>query len=281
MRAKAQHTVSQFYLRPFRSRVGHTPGDDEIWCYFKPTGLCREQKISKVAVETRFYDWTAPSGRIISFEDQLLGRLESLFAPALDAVLTDPCHDTLMAYRSKIASFVACQAQRTGSFRKAQQEAYGLLGGLEPESDNDRAASQMRFMLTYLQPAAALYLRKRWILAHNETDVLLWTSDNPVALHRRARDGRRHIGLVSTGVETSIPLSPRLALLLCNPSEQAPDGAEIAARRGDVRYLNVHQVWSSDRCLFSADDTFDIAETMMARFPKLADPNRSRLERTR
>jgi len=201
MRAKAQHTVSQFYLRPFRSRVGHTPGDDEIWCYFKPTGLCREQKISKVAVETRFYDWTAPSGRIISFEDQLLGRLESLFAPALDAVLTDPCHDTLMAYRSKIASFVACQAQRTGSFRKAQQEAYGLLGGLEPESDNDRAASQMRFMLTYLQPAAALYLRKRWILAHNETDVLLWTSDNPVALHRRARwtaahrpglDGRRN-----------------------------------------------------------------------------------------
>ncbi|HKC74250.1 MAG TPA: DUF4238 domain-containing protein, partial [Chloroflexota bacterium] len=104
MRAKAQHIVSQFYLRSFRSRASQTPDDDYIWSYFKPTGLCREQKISKVAFQTRFYDWTASSGRVISAEQRLLGKREELFKPALAAVLSDPCHHTVMAHQSTLIS---------------------------------------------------------------------------------------------------------------------------------------------------------------------------------
>lgn len=116
------------------------------------------------------------------------------------------------------------------------------------------------------------------LLIHNNTDMLLYTSDNPVALHQRERDGRRHIGLVETGVETSMPLSPHLALLICDRSEPLPDGLEIEARRTDIAFLNVHQTWSSDRCLFSANDNFDTARAMIAKFPELTDPSRARLE---
>ena len=147
----------------------------------------------------------------------------------------------------------------------------------EPTVD-DTKEFQARFLIDMSDFFTDVLLRMKWILVSNQTKMPFWTSDNPIFRynpHKAELVG--NLGLESPGIQLYIPVSPILAITICDPFEYADIASELPAFAPSVDFNNSGQVINSRQYVFSPNDNFDLAQKMMSKDPKLANPKRQRI----
>jgi len=134
---------------------------------------------------------------------------------------------------------------------------------------------QIRMLLNAVPKFATILSKKKWVIRENNTQTLLWTSDNPIALHNDYDlEDFGNMGIASPGIEIHFPLTPNLILLSYDPTVTGittdPTDSE------HVRRHNCYQVESSVRYLFSKNNDFQDAIDYLNKYPDLRDPKRVR-----
>ncbi|MBX9721076.1 MAG: DUF4238 domain-containing protein, partial [Candidatus Obscuribacterales bacterium] len=116
-----------------------------------------------------------------------------------------------------------------------------------------------------------------------KTNQDLWLSDHPVVrqtvIKQRHSSGR---GLLSPGVQIHFPISPKLELLICDPTfyeeAQILNGTVIEMTNQDVLRSNLVQVEHAYRFVFGRNSNFDTARELCNSTPHIRQRDRERFE---
>lgn len=123
---------------------------------------------------------------------------------------------------------------------------------------------------------AATFAEKLWMIGYNKTDVLFYTSDNPIV--RYGHQGEH--GFNSRGIEILFPINTKLILILKDPSFYSSElgfhNHFIELSREEVVFYNSLQVQQSYRCIFDKDGDFSLANRITKKYPELKNIKRKR-----
>jgi len=283
MQTRAHHFVPQVYLQYFTSTPAEAnPDKMKIWRLNKnkTTRRSDEARIAKVAQQRDLYTYRPGEENRVSFEE-VFSRWELSYGHTLRALHTAPSIDVLLGHKRHLATFVAFQYVRTAFMRELLRQYWELQASDGPPVTTDELKiGHMSLMMRDLDKATDVFHRKNWVLLHNETRALFYTSDTPITI-RNPQRGRRtpDLYVTSKGVEIHFPLSPRLALVMYNQGEYRDEEFDIMAGPVDVEALNRQQVRWSQRYVFSATNDFALADRMVDTEPELGNPHRQRLFR--
>ncbi len=286
VQTRKAHSVPQVYLRYFTSTSDvciRNPIAAKIWRFNKTTQKADQAKIAAVAHQRDLYTYHWGREDMVSFEETF-SRWEGGYAQVLRELHAAPHINTLLERKDALASFVAFQYLRTTLMQDLVRQYWELLdanqlGAEHPRPEKDEIKiGHMSLIVRDLDRAADIFRRKNWVLLHNDTDELFYSSDTPVTAVNPLR-GRRTPDLlpISNGVEMHFPLSPRLALLMYNRGEYRDEQFESIAELEDVAAINRQQVWWSQRYLFSAANNFEMADKMTSGWAELKNPRRQRI----
>ncbi len=284
-----QHYVTQSYLRLFAS---HLPSKTRkkhqarIYCFQKEDGSVRERRIENIACDDFFYDYVEIDDEAVSLEE-MFGSIETLFMPSVKEVCRTQSIAAMQQYRRDLAYLIASQMMRTLAFRILQEQIWSLLNAIDLRSgkptleptDNIIKMAHGRFIKDYLTPSASILYHKRWMLLHNVTSELFYTSDNPVVMFIRDPSVLHAItGLQSPGIRIYLPLNPRTALLLCDSAELPYERSEVITKTTHVGAFNQQQVVGAERWVFSQSGDFSTAKALLIIEPKVARRHRERIQ---
>ena len=301
-RTKKQHIVPQCYLKRF------SDDGEGIHAFDKFSRQVFPAKIADVAQKRVFYDINPDLFEMETDPqviEKFLSGLEGLYPAALDAIEASAHTDTITPdVREAIAFFIQLQVSRTREFRERMIEVFGAgeaafreraardgfkgelpdlshLAAFRPE----HAATWQGILLgnpTVVMDLAAPLLDMIWILGANNTDELLYTSDNPVI--RQAHKKSPLIGSggwTAEGSEVQLPINPRLVLVLKERTffaEQIPlDGKIVELNDDDVRYCNHLQVSNCWQQVYCSRPDFSTARRVCDDYPELCEEGRHRL----
>lgn len=282
MEPKAQHYVPQVYLRNFaiQRKKGFF-----VCCFDKVTREIFKPNVKNVANQTGFYNFTTQDGEKVSIES-FFNETESKVKFALKSLIEKPVFSVLLKNSPIFAKYFALQESRTLIFRDVHDDTIRLANArlnteipffLEPTVD-DTKEFQARYLIDMTDFFADVLLRLKWILVTNQTNMPFWTSDNPIVRynpHKSELVG--NLGLESPGIQLHIPVSPILAIIICDPFENADIASELPAFAPSVDFNNSGQVINSRQYVFSPNDNFYLAQKMINKDPKLANPKRQRI----
>ncbi|MFN8400084.1 MAG: DUF4238 domain-containing protein [Anaerolineales bacterium] len=282
MQPKAQHYVPQVYLRNFATQ---RKKEFFICCFDKATRKTFKPNVKNVANQTGFYNFINSEGEKASIES-FFNDAETKMKYALQELNDKPTSSTLMAHREVIAKFFALQEERTLVFRDVHNDTIRLVNkrlkpdGFEfPEpTENDTREFQARFLIDMADSFTGVLLDLKWILVSNKTNMPFWTSDNPIAKynpHKSELVG--NLGWKSPGIQLHIPISPALAIIMCDPFEYADMAPELPAFAPSVDFNNSGQVIEAKQYVFSQSDDFSLAHKMLQELSELSNPNRPRI----
>jgi hypothetical protein len=135
-----------------------------------------------------------------------------------------------------------------------------------------------------------LFYEKAWVLFEGPASESLYIGDNPVTLHNDQHFGFiGNLGLGVLGIETYLPLSPRLSLGLFCPShaEKAREtarkypssfasvflkgirvGTPVPVGPENVTRLSSYQVMFASRFVYSQEGNFDLVQQMVSDDPQ-------------
>ena len=238
-----------------------------------------------MANQTGFYNYTIDEQFLWTLEPTL-SKWEADFKVAVDHVVGSGLLTLTPDDGASLAMFVASQAVRTAEQRELIRQVTKLAGvtlGKVPPGEDDVAYIHTDLIPTFTGRLATLFLEsKKWIIFHNLEEVPLWTSDNPVVRHnkRGASPMGSNRGFASPGIEIWMPLTPKLALLLCDKREMIDPSAGHFLTRGNVMFLNSLQLLEATRYLIAPRNDFSLAESMIKQEPNLARCDRPRLRST-
>ena len=113
-----------------------------------------------------------------------------------------------------------------------------------------------------------------WVMYVNKTDCSFYTSDNPVAnIPHKFDKYRSYGGLKSEGIEIVFPITPKLMLAMYDRKRYDKVFSDrqfaILSTIEEVEYYNRVQVINSNRCVFSGQSNFGLAEKLCKEHPKL------------
>lgn len=282
MYPKAQHYVPQVYLRNFATQ---RKKEFFICCFDKVTRKTFKPNVKNVANQTGFYNFMTSEGEKESIEI-FFNETETKMKYALQELIENGTSSILMENREVIAKFFALQEERTLVFRDRQNDIIHLLNQrLKPDvveikepTENEVREFQAKFLIEMVDYLAIALLDLKWILVSNQTKSPFWTSDNPIVKHNPHKSEIvGNLGLKSPGIELYIPISPFLAILLCDPFENADLASELPVFAPSVDFMNSGQVIYSRQYLFSPNDDFSLAHEMLRKKPELSNPNRPRI----
>lgn len=286
---KSQHYVPRLHLRRFTM----DGSDNRVYCFDKPDRRSYPNKIGNIGMENFFYDPKDNDPETENFLEQIESEAGIAYQKIEDneglECLTD--HD-----RAMFALYIAIQDLRTREQRNAQKSRMQQLRERladEPLSPSlkaelsvleDREASAREIQIELLKERggefAELIGEFRWTLLINDTQTPLWTSDDPICRHNLLnQDSYGSLGLLSSGINLYFPLSPRLLLLLSDPTSYGFLGTRH--RLTDPRTVTFHndlQVTQSNRHLFSNEEDFSQARKRLDKNPELGDTDRKRSE---
>ncbi len=282
MQPKAQHYVPQAYLRNFASE---RKMEYFICCFDKVTRKIFKPNVKNIANQTGFYNFITNDGEKASIEG-FFNYVETKSTFAILALNEKPTISTLLENRTTLANFFAQQESRTVVFRDVHND---IIRGANQElktdgfmfqipTENDTKEFQARFLINKSNVFANALLKMKWILVSNKTDKPFWTSDNPIIRfnpHKSELVG--NLGLESRGIQLHIPVTPTLAIIICDPIEYAQIDSEFPAFSPNVDFNNSEQVIYSRQYVFSINDNFDLAQDMITKDPELSNPNRPRI----
>ncbi|WP_292059435.1 DUF4238 domain-containing protein [Brevundimonas sp. UBA5936] len=298
--SKKHHFVPQSILRRFTNAAA----DDRLFVYDKVRDASHPSTVLDAGMENHF-NVVHLDGERINFEgdfDQPDGAMATVQNRLVDArslaVLSD-------ADRLVLADTAAVQLLRTKMFRSTMRsvteaifsdmERVGLLAGERPELGEQDARAMARAALNERERQRDLLAKLDLILIEPEPGGAFWTSDNPLVRYNQQPYGET--GLASPGVEVYWPIASDLAVGFMCPtfSKRIDQGVELGdALEKPVRdqclaiqtalaagtpttlgrgrtdaFLNELQVRSSSRFIYSRDDDFTLARSVLAKSPAL------------
>ena len=113
-----------------------------------------------------------------------------------------------------------------------------------------------------IMKSAYLFSRLTWVLGVNKTDILLYTSDNPIGLRgHRETDHFQGVGLATPGVEIFYPLSPKSILIMVDGDyhkhlvEKDRSYVDLD-QKGSIKYYNALSARNAERFIISEGNNF-------------------------
>lgn len=115
-----------------------------------------------------------------------------------------------------------------------------------------------------------------WVMYVNKTSNLFYTSDNPITkIPHKSNQYMSYSGYNSEGIEILFPISPTLLLAMYEKTtfEKLYEDRKFLSITNieDVDYFNKAQLASSFRCIFSKNNSFDLAKKLCQQYPQLTD----------
>ena len=195
----------------------------------------------------------------------------SLFI-SIQVIRTKRFRDTLGDMVAGTAQMLAFKAQMNTPDAQPKEV-------FEVKANPDFIKLQHNMMI--LNPEATLHLAEIlmdhvWIMCVNKTDVPYYTSDDPVVKIPHKRDNFiSHAGFASEGIEIVFPISPSLLLCMYDTKMYGDifkDRQFYAMSDVDeVKYYNLYQVVHSYRCVFAAENDFEIAKNYCEKHSELQE----------
>ena len=204
------HYVPKFYLKNF---------GDRIYLYDKQARKSRPSAPQNVALQPDFYV-DSDSDAASKLEDtmsQFEGNANTVMA---NIIQTESIAELSNTDKMTLCEFVAFQFSRTPEFRQGRydmrQHVLDSLGRQTGVTDWRLKVKEeyvkplhLTSMFDYVDRAVRYFLQMKVCLLKNNTNMPLWTSDNPVVRHNDLTD---KLGLGSPGVQFNLPLTPKLLL---------------------------------------------------------------------
>ena len=226
MRGIKAHYVPQFYLKNF---------GDQVYLYDKRTHRIRKSAPQNVAFQRDFYV-DSNGDAALKLEDamsQLEGNANTVMS---NIIRTESITWLSNADRAMLCEFVAFQFARTPEFRHCRRDMrqyvldslvrqMGVTDWRIKVKEDHAKPTHLVSMLDYVDHASQYFLQMKACLLKNDTDIPIWTSDNPVVRHNDLTD---KLGLGSPGVQFNLPLTPKLLLFFYDGSYV--DLLDVAAR---------------------------------------------------
>lgn len=279
---KAQHYVSQFYLRNFA--IKHKKGS-LIYCFDKVTRKTFRPNVKNIAHQTGFYDFKTSQGEDVSVEF-MFSDVETKTQIAIQNILDESTTKALQKNKIALADFFASQEIRTPVFRDIHDYMITVTNNLlqkdgfslkEPEENNTKEF-QAQFIIESSALFAKMLLEMKWILVKNHTYEPFWTSDNPICRYNPLKSELvGNLGLKCDGIQLLIPISPWFTIIICDPIGYSHADSEIDADLSNIEFINSGQVINSRQYIFSIDDNFVLAQEMVNQSSNLSDPKRPRM----
>jgi hypothetical protein len=281
--AKNQHYVARLYLRQFAYEAGKNP---HIYAFDKTTRRIIRPTIRNIAAHLHFYE-SSDTG-----VENALQAVESAFVPAYQKLREADSIEALGAEdRAAIAMFLAVQQLRTIEYRAQVRSSVAELKrwldhyGYEHDpalttitEEQCRQIQILAFVKSSPEIADVMGHNMKWIRLRNRTQMPYWTSDHPITPYNpRPVELAGNMGLKCRGIQVFVPLSPSLALCLCDPIDYAtlPTDAVIDDVQ-NVVFQNDLQVRTSTRFLFANSGDFALANQVLEHHPQFGDPDRRR-----
>jgi len=290
---KIQHYVPQFYLRNFANKDGSTYFTN---CFDKVAQKIYTVNIDSIAAEKYFYDDDEDTNQSV---ERKLGQMEATFSQTCSTLVKEEDVSVLSPdERKALAYFVTLQEVRTREFREMIRD---MLKQLAERLSHERLAEafkkqldrvsaegypkefQIDFLIKEVPYLAAILNQMKWVLLRNKTSMPYWTSDHPVNRHNpNDLIPYGNLGLRSPGIEIYFPLSPKLALMICDPRGPGSlfDEKFSITDVQNVIFQNHLQVKWSTRHIFSPGEDFSLAQEMLKETPELGHERRKRMRVT-
>lgn len=301
-KVKYQHFVPRFYLEQFVNSKGR------LWVYDKSLDKAYARKPDKAGGQKFFYDVPDLDEKvgISQFVEKFFQPFEGAAAAILAgwlAKLESRRYFRIYEDEKRVfALFLATQLLRTPNHRKFIMQMGATIQKICTQAHLDVARPELAdidFEVKWCKEAEPLFHAENivdedmlehcastlfnhiWIVAQNETDSTLYTSDHPIV--RRPHKGggwRSHSGYGSPGIELNFPLSPSYCLTLLERGYwqkfQRSDGklSERAMNEENVQYNNSLQLDESSRFIYCRDEDFSLARQFCIEFPDVMDPDR-------
>ena len=277
MAKKRQHYIPQFYLKSF---------GEPMYRFDKTNDSIEQRNPRTIGMEKYFYDVKElPPGTIEDF----LSKGEDKFSKAyyrlietqdLEALTKEQHRDFFLFLGSQFLRTIEIKYMMDHLSQGLFERIFGEKGmKIIPKEvkakfdENSLKIFQIKMLLNAVPKFAIILSKKKWVIRENKTKTILWTSDNPIALHNDLRN-IGNMGILSPGIEIHFPLTPNLILLSYDPSISGITTEPIDNEH--VRRHNCYQVESSVRYLFSKNNDFQDAINYLNKYPELRDPKRSR-----
>lgn len=276
--AKKHHFVPQFYLRNF---------GNSLHGFDKTTRKIFETSPQNIAFEKDFHG-PAIDGehKLETALSQLEGRCQSVIS---NLIKTENMETLTKNMKLDIAGFVALQYIRTKETRERISDIMNAVINevakslkIDDHSVKLNKNGQLGFHLNLFKDwplYASIISKMKFIVVKNKTKVPFWTSDNPVSMqneHDQYPFG--NLGLVCKGIELQLPLTPTLALIICDPKLFGfrPNFMITHDEQVILRH-NWLQIVCSTRFLYSNTGAYDMINEILDSDISYSDPNRNRV----
>lgn len=135
--------------------------------------------------------------------------------------------------------------------------------------------NEMLMDIEHILELAITFLKHKWCLCVNQTDMPIITSDNPIATMAHVKNGPIAMsGIGSEGIEIAFPIAPNAILVMVDDGyHNLPihDLAFVPVDKNSVKYYNAMQVERAERCLFSSTRDFTVIDEVLAKCPHMFD----------
>ena len=259
MKGIKEHYVPLFYLKNFGER---------IYFYDKQERKTGQSAPKNICLQRNFYT-DASSGLTAELENavsQLEGRASAVVSRMINTENPAELSDT---DKATLCEFVAFQHVRTPEYRAKRRDftqsfydATAKIIGVDDwrivEKEEYSGRHHLVSMLNYVNLVPYI-CQMNICLLKNETDIPLWTSDNPVVRHNALTD---KIGFGCLGVQTYLPLTQKLLLWFYDKIYgDFPDTATM--EKANVIHANHLQALFSARFVYSNTSEFYMVEKML------------------
>lgn len=285
-KVRLQHYVPRVYLKNFAIT---NKEKYYVFSFDKTNGKSFNSNIQNIAVGEEFYDRIDEE----QVTEKSLSFLELEFGKIIEKLISLKDLEKLEDLEKRyLGLFIATQMTRTMEERLVVKDIViqflkkheGQLGDeikkqaediLEEEKLRD---FQKKMILEESYLFAEILIRMKWILIINKSNFPYWTSDNPVVNYNSLNlSPYGNLGLESPGIEVHIPLSSSLLLIICDPLSFSKEPSKKFSKdyRNITRERHL-QLINSTRFIFSKDDKFNFADSMLRQHLELRDLNRKR-----
>ena len=275
------HYVPKFYLKNF-SILGL---GKSVWCFDKALKKKFKINVKNIGCEKGFYSQ--------EIETYLSG-IESKASPVLKKIINHKDLKKLQWHEREIlASFIAVQDNRTHEVRETMKPATKqllewIIASMPDENKKSLSTEEIKNYINRkaeemavetqedvlkesIEQFSNMLLGLQWILLENNTEIPLWTSDNPVNKVNpiKAPPYMPNLGYLCAGVAIYFPLTPKLCLSLCDMAHYGllPSEKRIMHSTQNIIYQNHVLFARSYRHIFSNDDNFELAKKILKDSP--------------
>lgn len=307
---KGQHYVPRFYINEFADKKGR------LYVFDKLLRKSYRTQAASIAKETYFYDFPQDgeedAGGISGADIEISVRPQGVLSNP--QIVEDALSDLERNYATEfrgigqvitkkqplsreqkyiLSHFIAIQSQRTPEYRKLitelHEKALTEVWNRRYEGQSIRVKYNPKYA-SVAQAADMLNTVKNdkiiqalmghiWTIGINESNIPFYTSDQPVV--RISRGDLR--GFASQGIQITLPLTPKCALLIYDRSEFLPlyrdyDDGYIYLDSEDVKHYNGLQVIFSYRQIYCPTGDFLFAAELCAQYPLIASPDQPKVE---